>query len=187
MNITVFLGSSFGNDPAFREAAKETGRIIAESGNVLVYGGAKVGTMGDLAQSALDHNGKVIGVMPEFMTKNGRHHEHLTELHVVPDMSERKKIMIRLGHVFIALPGGPGTLEEITQVISLKRLGIKQCTCMCLNINHYYDDLKAMFQKMNDEGFAEPGFIDTILFPESTEELEEMLKILGSVQEKNRE
>ena len=114
MNITVYLGANAGNDPALAQATAELGRWIGESGNTLVYGGSESGLMGVLAKSALAAGGKAIGVEPQFFIDEGYEFDGLTELIVTRDMSERKAKMIELGEAFIALPGGTGTLEEIT-------------------------------------------------------------------------
>lgn len=118
MNITVYLGANAGNDPALAQATAELGRWIGESGNTLVYGGSASGLMGVLAKSVLGAGGKAIGVEPQFFIDEGYEFDGLTELIVTRDMSERKAKMIELGEAFIALPGGTGTLEEITEVMS---------------------------------------------------------------------
>ena len=118
MNITVYLGANLGNDPALPQAVQQLGRWIGESGNALVYGGSKSGLMGILADSVLAAGGKVTGVEPKCFLDAELQHEGLTELIVTEDMPARKTKMIELGDAFIAFPGGTGTLEEITEVIS---------------------------------------------------------------------
>ena len=118
MNITVYLGASLGNDPALPQAVQQLGRWIGESGNALVYGGSRCGLMGEIAESTLNAGGKVTGVEPEFFVQGELQHEGLTELIVTEDIPARKTRMIELGDAFIAFPGGTGTLEEITEVIS---------------------------------------------------------------------
>lgn len=118
MNITVYLGANLGNDPALPQAVQQLGRWIGESGNALVYGGSKSGLMGLLADSVLAAGGRVTGVEPKCFLDAELQHEGLTELIVTEDIPARKTRMIELGDAFIAFPGGTGTLEEITEVIS---------------------------------------------------------------------
>ena len=123
MNITVYLGANLGTDPALPQAVQQLGRWIGESGNALVYGGSKSGLMGLLADSVLAAGGRVTGVEPKCFLDAELQHEGLTELIVTEDISARKTKMIELGDAFIAFPGGTGTLEEITEVISKLSLG----------------------------------------------------------------
>ncbi len=120
MNITVYLGSEYGVNPLYIEKAAELGRWIGSNGHSLVYGGGNVGLMGVLADNVLASGGKVIGVIPDFFIEIEQQHNGLTELEVVPSMSERKKRMVELGDFFIAFPGGIGTLEEISEIMTRK-------------------------------------------------------------------
>ena len=148
MNITVYLGANEGNDPSLRKAVQELGTWIGNSGNTLVYGGSKSGLMGALADSVLDAGGEVIGVEPQFFILNEFEHKGLTKLIVTKDMSERKAKMIELGDAFIAFPGGTGTLEEITEVMSKVSLKQLDAPCILYNLNGYYDSLKALLDHM---------------------------------------
>lgn len=171
MNITVYCGSNPGNDPLFSEAAHELGAWIAASGNRLVYGGSSVGLMGIVSKSVLEGGGEVIGIEPKFFIDAGVAQHELTELIVVDNMSQRKAKMIELGDVFIALPGGVGTLEEISEIMVRVRLNLTPAPCYFLNIDGFYDPLKALIQAMVDKGFM-PGFSwSDYLFPESVEDL----------------
>ena len=154
MNITVYLGANPGNDPALREAVRALGRWIGESGNALVYGGSKSGLMGELAQSVLDAGGDVTGVEPQFFIDECLQCDGLTELIVTKDMSERKAKMIELGDAFIAFPGGTGTLEEITEVMSKVSLRHLDAPCILYNLNGYYDSLRALLQHMIEKGLS---------------------------------
>ena len=127
MNITVYLGANAGNDPALAQATAELGRWIGAGGNTLVYGGSASGLMVVLAKSA---GGKAIGVEPQFFIDEGYEFDGLTELIVTRDMSERKAKMIELGEAFIALPGGTGTLEEITEVMS--KVSLRHLSAPCI-------------------------------------------------------
>ena len=125
MNVTVYLGANYGTDPALQTTVAELGQWIGKSGHTLVYGGSASGLMGVLARSVMAAGGPVIGVEPQFFIDEGYELDGLTQLIVTQDMTERKAKMIELGNAFIAFPGGTGTLEEITEVmskVSLKHL-----------------------------------------------------------------
>ena len=154
MNITVYLGANEGNDPALKQAVQELGRWIGESGNALVYGGSRCGLMGEIAESTLSAGGKVTGVEPEFFVQGELQHEGLTELIVTKDMTERKTKMIALGDAFIAFPGGTGTLEEITEVISKLSLGQLDAPCILYDLNGYYQPLHRLLQQMITMGLS---------------------------------
>ncbi|AXN38191.1 LOG family protein [Peribacillus butanolivorans] len=151
--LAVFCGSSKGASNVYLEAAKKLGKELAKRHITLVYGGACVGIMGAVADSVLEAGGKVIGVMPSFLEKREISHKNLTELIVVDSMHERKAKMAELSDGFIALPGGPGTLEEFFEIFTWAQLGLHHKPCGLLNINHYYDPLVALFNHMSDEQF----------------------------------
>lgn len=176
MKIAVYLGSNFGSDPLFQEASAELGRYIAENHHTLVYGGARLGLMNILAENTLHYGGRVIGVMPSFMIDRERQRRDLSELIVTEDMSSRKKKMMELADVYIAMPGGPGTLEEISEVISSSRLGLlKDRPCMCLNLHGYYDVLEKMFAQMEEYGFTEKAELKNVYFPKTMDEAEKII------------
>lgn len=135
MNITVYLGANEGNDSALKESVRALGKWIGESGNALVYGGSKSGLMGELAESVLQAGGKVTGVEPQFFVDAGFVYDEITELIITKDMEERKAKMIELGDAFIAFPGGTGTLEEITEVMSKVSLKHLEAPCILYNLN----------------------------------------------------
>lgn len=170
MNIAVYLGSSSGNDPAFQENARKLGSWIGAHHHTLVYGGASVGTMGVLADAALAAGGNVIGVMPRFMVNGRKDHHGLQKMIVTEDMSSRKKKMMELGDCYIALPGGPGTLEEVSEVISSQRLGLIHGNCLLLNTNGYYDALKFQLERMVRDGFIQKDEISQVFFVNTLEE-----------------
>ena len=130
MKITVFCGANNGRNEAYKENAMEVGKWIATNNHTLVYGGGKIGLMGVIADTVLENRGEVIGIMPQFLVDREISHTGITEFIIVDDMSERKTKLVDLGDVFIALPGGPGTLEEISQVISWVRVGKKDAPCI---------------------------------------------------------
>ena len=176
MNITVYLASSTGNDSKFEAAVRELGTWIGASGNTLVYGGSKTGLMGALAQSVLQLGGKVIGVEPQFFIDAEYQYEGLTQLIVAKDMAERKTKMIELGDAFIAFPGGVGTLEEVSEIMS--KLSLEQLQAPCIYYNHdgYYDDVKHFLQQMILKGFSSAEKQQGVYFAQSLEKIKELLK-----------
>ena len=176
MNIVVYLGANFGNDPALREAVLELGTWIGASGNSLVYGGSRSGLMGVIADSVLENGGAVTGVEPQFFIDEGYQHEGLTSLIITKDMAERKAKMIELGDAFIAFPGGTGTLEEITEVMSKVSLKQLHKPCILYNLNGFYDSLKALLRHMIDTGLSNEARQEGISFAENLEQIKELLR-----------
>ncbi|MCT1903578.1 TIGR00730 family Rossman fold protein [Oceanobacillus sojae] len=172
MNIAVYCGASLGSDQAYQDAARKVGKWIAEKNNTLVYGGGKAGLMGVVADEVLANNGEVIGIIPDFLVERELSHPNLTTLEVVDSMSVRKNRMIALGDCYIALPGGPGTLEEIAEVISWARVGQNQNPCILFNQNGYYDSLARFYDEMVEHGFLSEQDRELILFSDSVEEIE---------------
>lgn len=175
MNITVYLGSYEGSDPALRQAVQELGHWIGESGNALVYGGSGIGLMGVLAESVLQAGGEVTGVEPTFFIEQVLQKDDLTQLIVTKDMPERKAKMIELGDAFIAFPGGTGTLEEITEVMSMVSLGHLHAPCIVYNLNGYYNDLKNQLQHMIELGLSTEERQKGIYFAENLRQIKEIL------------
>ncbi len=175
MNITVYLGASFGNDESFKKSIIELGNWIGESGNRLIYGGSKVGLMGLLAESVLNAGGEVIGVEPQFFIDAVVQHEGLTQLIVTKDMSDRKAKMIELGDAFIAFPGGTGTLEEISEVMSKVSLKQLDAPCIIYNLNGYYDDLKALLDHMIDMGLSTKERLQGVYFVSDLKQIKDIL------------
>lgn len=175
MNITVYLGANEGNAPFFKEAVHELGLWIGTNGNTLVYGGSKSGLMGELAESVLQAGGKVIGVEPQFFIDVGFVYDEITELITTKDMSERKAKMIELGDVFIAFPGGTGTLEEITEVMSKVSLKHLDAPCILYNLNGYYDSLKQLLEHMIEMDLSSEEKQEGIYFAENLEEIQRIL------------
>ncbi|OOF69409.1 TIGR00730 family Rossman fold protein [Rodentibacter caecimuris] len=175
MNITVYCGASLGNEPVYQTSAVRLGKWIAEHHHKLVYGGGRVGLMGVIADTVLAFGGEVVGVMPSFLCERELAHIGLTELIIVDSMSERKKKMIELGDAYIALAGGPGTLEEISEVISWSRIGQNANPCILFNQNGYYDPLKMMFEQMVQSGFLTEEDYQKILFSDDLAEIDEFI------------
>ncbi|MGM1045595.1 MAG: TIGR00730 family Rossman fold protein [Bacillota bacterium] len=151
--IAVFCGSSDGASPAYKEGAVRLGKELARRGITLVYGGASVGIMGTVADTVLEAGGQVIGVIPQMLEDREISHRNLTELIVVGSMHERKTKMSDLADGFIALPGGPGTLEEFFEIFTWAQLGLHQKPCGILNVNGYYDLLISFFDHMHEQQF----------------------------------
>ncbi len=154
--ICVFCGSKTGNSPLFLETAIQLGRVLAERGLDLVYGGASIGLMGAVADSVMAGGGKVVGVIPEAMASKEVAHDCLTEMHVVSSMHERKSMMARLADAFVALPGGFGSFEELLEMITWAQLGIHRKPVGILNVGGYYDPLIQLFERAIEEGFIKP-------------------------------
>lgn len=177
MNITVYLGSNEGNDPFLKKAVRELGTWIGASGNALIYGGSKSGLMGELAESVLMAGGEVTGVEPRFFIDEGYEYDAITRLIVTQDMPERKAKMIELGDAFIAFPGGTGTLEEISEVMSLVSLKKLSAPCILYNLNGYYDSLKALLQHMIEMGLSSEDKQRGIYFASCLDGIKELLKL----------
>ena len=175
MNITVYLGSTEGRDPALKHAAQELGNWIGESGNSLVYGGSRTGLMGMLAKSVLGAGDRVTGVESQFFIDEDLQYEGLTELSVTEDMAARKAKMIQLGDAFIAFSGGTGTLEEITEVMSQVSLGQLSAPCILYDLDGYYRHLKALLDHMIASGLSSPERQQGIHFARSLSEIQALL------------
>lgn len=152
--LCVYCGSSPGRTPRYIEAARRLGRVLAKSGLGLVYGGASVGVMGAVADAALAGGAEVIGVIPAALATKEVAHHHLTDLHVVQTMHERKALMAELSDGFVALPGGWGTMEEIFESLTWAQLGLHRKPCGLLNVDGYFDHLGAFLNHAMDEQFV---------------------------------
>ena len=175
MRITVFCGANNGKSELYIKNATELGEWIADNNHTLVYGGGKIGLMGVIADTVLENRGEVIGIMPQFLVDREISHTGITEFIIVDDMSDRKTKLVDFGDVFIALPGGPGTLEEISQVISWVRVGKKDAPCILMNVDGYYDFLERYFDKMVEEGFLTKEDRKNTLFTDNIEEMERFI------------
>ncbi|MBF0776351.1 Rossman fold protein, TIGR00730 family [Streptococcus azizii] len=172
MKVTVYCGASLGENPLYQEGTIALGKWIAKNGHTLVYGGGNTGLMGLIADTVLAHGGQVIGVIPEFLKERELAHPRLSELRTVTTMSERKLALIQEADVFIALPGGPGTLEEISEVISWARIGKNDKPCILFTIAGYYQALEQFFDTMVTAGFLTLEDREKTLFSDEIEEIE---------------
>lgn len=158
-SVCVFLGSQRGGDPRFVQAAQELGRGLAQAGVAVVYGGARIGCMGALADAALQAGGAVIGVMPQRLIDREVAHTGLGEFEVVQSMAERKARMHARCDAYVVLPGGYGTLDELFEVLTARQLGEHQHRVVVVDVAGYWRALAAQLQVMGQEGFSRPEFL----------------------------
>jgi len=151
--ICVFCGSSAGSRPEYRACAEQLGAELVRRNIALVYGGGNVGLMGAIADSVLQAGGEAIGVIPEHLMAHEVGHKHLTKLHIVPSMHERKALMADISDAFIALPGGFGTLEEFFEVLTWSQLGLHRKPCGIVNVLDYFTPLLEMLDHAVEERF----------------------------------
>ena len=174
--ITIFCGSSFGTEKVYEEQAYLVGKTLAREKIGLVYGGAKIGLMGAVANGVLENEGIAIGVLPTFLKKVEIAHEGLSELILVETMHQRKTKMDELSDGTIALPGGFGTLEEFFEMLTWAQLGLHKKPVALLNINGFYDDLLSFIQTMIDKGFLKQINRDMLLVNDNIEDLLQQMK-----------
>ncbi|MGY4105244.1 LOG family protein [Ignavigranum ruoffiae] len=153
MNIAVYCGSKIGLNPKFSQAAKDLGSWLAQNKHTLIYGGASHGLMGLVADACLQAGGNVIGVATYEIHNMEHWHQGLNQLITVDTLSQRKGVMSEQADAYIALPGGPGTLEEIVEMISWARVQLHHKPCLILNIDHYYDALQKLLTSMVEQEF----------------------------------
>lgn len=175
-SIVVFCGSSEGANAVYASNGYQLGATFAMRNIQLVYGGAKIGIMGKVAEGTLNNGGKVIGVIPEFLKLKEVFHEGLTELIVTQNMQERKLKMHDLSDGIIMLPGGFGTLEEFFEMLTWSQLGLHQYPIGILNTNGFYDPLINMMKQMVFEGFVKNDHLNTILVDTNIEDLLEKME-----------
>ena len=176
--IALYCGSRSGNKSIYQEKAIALAQGIAEQGLGLVYGGASIGLMGQVADTVIQHGGEVVGVIPEFMLDYEIAHSHLTELHVVRTMHERKAMMAERASAFVALPGGLGTFEEILEIATWGQLNQHQKPMMLYNVNGFYDALIAQLDHAVLEGFLPPQHRAKLIVCNSSQQIFTALKNL---------
>lgn len=159
-HVLVFCASSGSCDPAFHSAAAELGRALAARGDTIVYGGGAVGSMGALANAALEAGGRVIGIIPRFMREREWAHPGISELRLVDDMQQRKREMLRIAEAIVTLPGGSGTLEELFEALTAKRLGLFRHPIVIVNQGGFYDPLFRLLQSSVDERFMSEAHLE---------------------------
>ena len=155
-SLCIYCGSSSGDDPAYVDAARSTGAELARRGIEVIYGGAHVGLMGQVADAALAAGGRVIGVIPQQLVRKELAHRQLTALHITSSMHARKAKMAELAEGFLALPGGVGTLEEIFEIWTWAQLGLHGKPVGLLNVGGYFDHLVRFVDHATASGFVRP-------------------------------
>ena len=174
--ITVFCGSSMGSEEKFFREAFDLGKLLAQQNIGVVYGGAKIGLMGAVADGALSAGGGVIGVLPHFLGSKEIAHDDLDELIMVESMHERKTKMHELTDGFIALPGGFGTMEELFEILTWAQLGLHKKPIGLLNVNGFYDELVRLIKTMVKKKFLKEINRDMLLIDDTIEGLLEKMK-----------
>lgn len=170
-SLGVFCGSRTGNDSAWAEAAERLGEAIAERGIRLVYGGGGIGLMGLLAETALARGGRVVGVIPGFLTKYEIGNPPLSELIVVDSMHERKRRMFELSDGFVVLPGGLGTLDELFEVVTWKQLRLHAKPVVAVNVRGYWEPFRSLVAATVAGGFAHPAISELVTLVDGVEEV----------------
>ena len=169
--VCVYCGSSPGAEPIFGEASAQFGKILAENGVRLVFGGGSVGLMGILAHAVLAHDGKATGIIPEFLTQRERPRRLGQELIVTRDMHDRKRTMFERADAFVALPGGIGTLEELVEQLTWAQLGRHRKPILIANINGYWDPLLTLITHMRERAFVPESLAVNFLVAERVEDI----------------
>lgn len=169
--LCVFCGSSPGANPKYMKAAREIGHLLAGRCIGLVFGGGRVGIMGEIAKAVLDEGGEVIGVITKKLADRKVAFTEIPDLRIVPSMHERKALMMELSDGFIAIPGGLGTIEEFFEVLTWAQLGLHRKPCGLLNVCHYYKKLIRFLDYVADQKFIEPEHRSMILIDDDPEKL----------------
>ncbi len=186
MNITVYCGAAEGLDPEYIVRAKELGAWMALKGHTLIYGAGNSGMMGAVSDALIEGGGEAIGVTPRFFILAEETRDDLAEVVISDDMSARRSWMIDNGDAFIALPGGMGTLDEITEVMTYKRLGLLgkvNKPVMIYNVNGYYDRLFSFLDDMRDQNFCRQLDRDNVIEVKCLEDIVRALECVGSIDE----
>lgn len=180
-SIAVFCGARSGNDPKFKAAAEQTGRLIAGRGWRVVYGGGNVGLMGALANGALAAGGQVLGIIPHKLLERELAHKGIQEMDVVPDMATRKERMITASDAFLSLPGGLGTLDEMFEVLTLRQIGYHQKPSALVDLDGYFSGLVQALRGFQGHGLIDAVELDRLLIAATPEDaLERLAAVLKS-------
>src|SRR5262245_17016652 len=183
-SICVYCASGPGNNPAFMDAARKFGRILAENRIRLVYGAGSFGSRGALPESVLDHGGAVTGVIPDMLVNREHMLLRVQERIITPDMHERKRVMFERADAFVALPGGVGTLEELVEQLTWAQLGRHKKPILILNVARFWDPLCQLLDQMERLDFIRAGLPVTLMVAERVEEiLPKLLEAARSVSE----
>ncbi|MGE8523705.1 MAG: TIGR00730 family Rossman fold protein [Acinetobacter pseudolwoffii] len=180
--VALYCGSRAGNKPVYLEKAVQLSQGLAEHGFGLVYGGASIGLMGQVADAMIQHGGEAVGVIPEFMLDYEIAHNQLTELHVVTSMHQRKAMMADRACAFVALPGGLGTFEEILEIATWGQLNQHQKPMMLYNVNGFYDALIMQLDRAVEDGFLPPQHRAKLIVCEHADQIYSTLTNLDAPQ-----
>ncbi len=183
-SVCVYCGSGPGTNAAYVQAARRLGQILAENRVQLVYGGGSLGLMGALAESVLEHGGRVTGIIPEFLTAREHTLRDAQEVIVTRDMHERKRLMFERADAFVALPGGVGTLEELVEQLTWAQLGQHKKPILLANIEGFWDPFCALLDHMREAQFIRAGLTFELLVATSPDEiLPQLTKALAALSE----
>jgi uncharacterized protein (TIGR00730 family) len=170
-SVCVYCGSGPGTKPIFAQTARTFGRILAENGLRLVYGGGSVGLMGAIAESVIDHGGTVTGIIPDFLTAREFMFQRAQQMIVTRDMHERKRLMFEHADAFVALPGGVGTLEELVEQLTWQQLGRHSKPILLANVDGFWEPLLALLAHMRSTAFIRPTLAVNVLQAERVEDI----------------
>ncbi len=176
MNISVFCGSSIGNNKIYSEKAISLGEEFLRQDIDLIYGAGSVGLMGVIAETILAKNGRVVGVVPRFLEQKEVVHQNLTEIHLTETMSERKDLIIKFSDAFIAMPGGFGTFDELTEVLTLLQLEQSEKAVALYNINGYFDPMIEQIKRGVEEKFIREEHADSLIISDNPKEIIQLCK-----------
>jgi uncharacterized protein (TIGR00730 family) len=175
-SVCVYCGSSEGDDPIYAAAAQALGAALAQAKISLVFGGGSCGLMGVLARAVLEHGGRVIGIIPDFLDEREIALRGATELHIVADMHTRKRLMFEKADAFVALPGGIGTLEELTEQLTWIQLGRHSKPFVIADISGFWRPLLSLFAHMHNAGFIRAGYEVRYMVAERIEDVIPMIR-----------
>ena len=170
-SLCVLCGSREGTDPAYRKAAIHLGKLLAERGVRLVYGGGSIGLMGVIADAVIEAGGEVVGVIPDFLIRFEVGHRRLTDLVVTDSMHDRKRRMFEMADAFVVLPGGLGTLDETFEIVTWKQLRLHDSPIIILDVNGYWSPLLALLHATITGGFAHPDVAELITVVDTPEQV----------------
>lgn len=174
-SIAIYCGSSVGNDPKFAQEAISVGNLLVELGIGLVYGGGGIGIMGQIATTMHNQNGYVHGIIPRFLFDREVAFSNCTKLTITESMHERKAIIAEDSDIFMALPGGFGTLDELMEIITWKQLNLHQKPIIIYNVFGFYDELLVTIEKLSENGFINPDTLNIYEVISTKEELKDYL------------
>lgn len=176
MNIAVYCASSPSANPAHNAAARTLGTWIGERGHTLIYGGCNTGLMGAVADAALDAGADVVGVLPDIPSIEKRKHPNLTEYRFVESLAKRKEAMIEMADAYVALPGGLGTIDEISDILALIRLHMVSHGCVFVDIEGFYQPIAALLKSIEDAGYMDAEDAEQILISDDFAKIEAFLE-----------